>query len=30
MTLAAPAQLWPLVHELLVELDADADPLGFA
>ena len=29
MTLAAPAQLWPLVHDLLVELDADADPLGF-
>jgi myo-inositol-1(or 4)-monophosphatase len=29
MTLAAPPRLWPLVHELLVELDADADPLGF-
>lgn len=29
MTLAAPALLWPLVHELLVELGADADPIGF-
>ncbi len=28
MTFAAPPALWPLVHDLLVSLDADADPLA--
>jgi myo-inositol-1(or 4)-monophosphatase len=28
MTLAAPPVLWSLVHDLLVSLDADADPLA--
>ena len=28
MTFAAPPALWPLVHDLLVSLDADDDPLA--